>query len=172
MTDPHLTGLIKSDPNLTKTADFPVEGLGFPSTKPEAEFRVLGFVFIVASVGSSAIGALRPLLPQRWHTSGARATTRPRTLRCRLQLPSPHPSWASPFTPRRCSIGRDGSLVRSNPAAARIVLVGGRQGLTLVHCSAQLEPFLTQKHTLTTLHTPYQPLNTLETTPNCTPCHT
>jgi hypothetical protein len=43
------------------------------------------------------------------------------------------------------------------------------QGLTLVHYSAQLEPCLTQKHTL---NTPYHPLNTPQTTPtpNCTPC--
>ena len=46
------------------------------------------------------------------------------------------------------------------------------QGLTLVHHSAQLEPFLTQKHTVMTPDTPYHPLNTPETTPNCTPCHT
>jgi len=46
------------------------------------------------------------------------------------------------------------------------------QGLKLVHNSAQLEPFQTQKHTLNTPHTPYHPLNTPETTPNCTPCHT
>jgi len=44
-----------------------------------------------------------------------------------------------------------------------------RQGLTLVHYSAQLEPFLTQKHTLSTCGIPYYPLNTPETTPNCTP---
>ena len=47
-----------------------------------------------------------------------------------------------------------------------------RQGLTLVHFSAQLEPFLTQQHTLNTPNAPYHPLNTPETTPNCTPCHT
>jgi hypothetical protein len=46
------------------------------------------------------------------------------------------------------------------------------QGLTLVHYSAQLEPFVTQKHTRHTPNTPYHPLNTPETTPNCTPCHT
>ena len=39
------------------------------------------------------------------------------------------------------------------------------QGLTLVHYSAQLEPFLAPKHTLNTLDTPYQPLNTPETSP-------
>jgi hypothetical protein len=32
-----------------------------------------------------------------------------------------------------------------------------RQGLTLVHYSAQLEPFLTQKYTLNTPITPYHP---------------
>ncbi len=47
-----------------------------------------------------------------------------------------------------------------------------RQGLTLVHYSAQLEPFLTQKHTLNTRNTPYHSLDTPETTPNCTPCQT
>ena len=46
-----------------------------------------------------------------------------------------------------------------------------KQGLTLVHFSAQLEPFLTQKHTLSTQNTSYHPLNTPETTANCTPCH-
>jgi hypothetical protein len=45
------------------------------------------------------------------------------------------------------------------------------QGLTLVHYSAQVEPFLTQKHTLHTPKAPYHPLNIPETTPNCTPCH-
>jgi hypothetical protein len=45
-------------------------------------------------------------------------------------------------------------------------------GLTLVHYSAQLEPFLTQKHTLNTPNTPYHPLNTPETTLNCSPRHT
>jgi len=39
-----------------------------------------------------------------------------------------------------------------------------RQGLTLVHYSAQLEPFLTQNHTLNIPTTPYHPLNTPETT--------
>jgi hypothetical protein len=34
------------------------------------------------------------------------------------------------------------------------------------------EPFLTQKHTLNTPNTPHHPLNTPETIPNCTPCHT
>ena len=34
---------------------------------------------------------------------------------------------------------------------------GPRQGLTLVHCSAQLEPFLTQNHTLVTANIPYHP---------------
>ena len=48
----------------------------------------------------------------------------------------------------------------------------GWQGLTLVHYSAQFEPFLTQEHTLHTPDTPYHPLNTPETTPDCTPCHT
>ena len=51
-------------------------------------------------------------------------------------------------------------------------LATDRQGLTLVHYSAQLEPFLTQKHTLNSPDTPYHPLNTPETTPNRTPCHT
>ena len=46
------------------------------------------------------------------------------------------------------------------------------QGLKLVHYSAQLELFLTQKHYLNTPHTPYHPLNIPETTPNRTPCHT
>jgi len=45
-------------------------------------------------------------------------------------------------------------------------------GLTLVHFSAQPEPSLTQMHNLHTLNTPYHPLNTHETTPHCTPCHT
>ena len=49
---------------------------------------------------------------------------------------------------------------------------GSGQGLTLVHYSAQLEPFLTQGHTLNTPNTPYPPLNTPETTPNYTPCYT
>ena len=52
------------------------------------------------------------------------------------------------------------------------VTSGDSLGLTLVHYSAQLVPFLTQKHTLNSLNTPYHLLNTHETTPNCTPCHT
>jgi hypothetical protein len=47
-----------------------------------------------------------------------------------------------------------------------------KQGLTLVHCSAKLEPFLTQKHILNTPHTPCHLLNTPDTTPDCNPCHT
>jgi len=43
------------------------------------------------------------------------------------------------------------------------------QGLTLYHCSAQLEPFLTQKYTLNTPNTPYHPLDTPESAPNCNP---
>jgi len=39
------------------------------------------------------------------------------------------------------------------------------QGLTLVHYSAQLEPFLTQKHTLNTPNTPYHCLNDPENNP-------
>ena len=46
------------------------------------------------------------------------------------------------------------------------------QGLILVHYEAQLEPFLTQKHTLNIPNIPYHPLSTPETTRNCTPCHT
>jgi len=49
---------------------------------------------------------------------------------------------------------------------------GFEAGVTLVHNSAQLEPFLTQKHTLNTPDTPYYPLNTPEITPNCSPCYT
>jgi hypothetical protein len=40
-----------------------------------------------------------------------------------------------------------------------------RQGLTLVHFSAQLEPCLTPENTLHTLNTPSHPLNTGYTTP-------
>jgi len=40
-----------------------------------------------------------------------------------------------------------------------------RQGLTLVHYSAQLEPFLTQKRTLHTPNTPCHPLNNPSTPP-------
>jgi hypothetical protein len=32
-------------------------------------------------------------------------------------------------------------------------------------------PFLTQKHTLHTPNIPYHPLNTPETSHDCTPCH-
>jgi hypothetical protein len=46
---------------------------------------------------------------------------------------------------------------------------GWRQGLTLVHYLAQLEPFLTQKQTLNTPNTPYHPLNTPEITPSLYP---
>jgi len=49
---------------------------------------------------------------------------------------------------------------------------GWGQGLTLVQYSAQLEPFLRQTRTLDTPNKPYHPLNTSETTPKCTPCHT
>ena len=44
-----------------------------------------------------------------------------------------------------------------------------RQGLTLVHLSAQLEPCLTLDTTLHTLNTPYHPLDTGYTTPTRTP---
>ena len=45
------------------------------------------------------------------------------------------------------------------------------QGLTLVRFSAQLEPCLTQEHTLHTLLTPCIPLNTGYTIPTRTPYH-
>jgi len=44
------------------------------------------------------------------------------------------------------------------------------QGLTLVHFSAQLEPFMTQENTLHTLNTPWHPLITGYTTLTRTPC--
>jgi len=44
-----------------------------------------------------------------------------------------------------------------------------RQGLTLVHFSAQLEQCLTQENTLHTLNTPYHPVNKGYTTPTQTP---
>ena len=45
-----------------------------------------------------------------------------------------------------------------------------RQGLTLVHLSAQPEPFLTNNTPSTPPNTPYKhPLNTPKTTPKCTP---
>jgi hypothetical protein len=64
---------------------------------------------------------------------------------------------------------RSTSVSKMTPRSALAAQV---QGLTLVHYSAQLEPFLAQKHTPNTPVTPYHPLNTPETTPNCTPCHT
>jgi len=51
------------------------------------------------------------------------------------------------------------------PKAVRLL----RQGLTLVHFSAQLEPVLTHTNTLHTLSTPEYPLNTGYTTPTRTP---
>jgi len=47
-----------------------------------------------------------------------------------------------------------------------------RQGLTLVHFSAQPQPFLKQNTPCTPSDNPWHPLNSPETTPNCTPCHT
>ena len=44
-----------------------------------------------------------------------------------------------------------------------------RQGLTLVHFSAQLEPCLTSKNTQHIINTPYHLLNTGYTTPTRTP---
>ena len=57
-------------------------------------------------------------------------------------------------------------------AAAEAAAKAAKVGLCTRPLSAQLEPFLTQKHTLNTPNTPYHPLNTPETTPNCTPCPT
>jgi len=45
-----------------------------------------------------------------------------------------------------------------------------RQGLTLVHCSAQLESSLTHKKMQHNLDNPHRPLNTGYTTPTRTPC--
>jgi hypothetical protein len=42
---------------------------------------------------------------------------------------------------------------------SQVMGAGGGQGPTLVHFSAQPEPFLTQKHTLHTPDTPQHPLN-------------
>jgi len=47
----------------------------------------------------------------------------------------------------------------ATPAAAASTAAAG-SGLTLVHFSAQLESFLTQKHTLNTPQTPCHHLNT------------
>jgi len=44
-----------------------------------------------------------------------------------------------------------------------------KQGLTLVHFSARLEPCLTQENTLHTLNTPYHPFNTGYTIPTRVP---
>jgi hypothetical protein len=65
----------------------------------------------------------------------------------------------------------DGVLPGRKAAAAR-GRAPARQGLTLVHYSARLEPFLTQKHTRNTPTDPCHPLKIPETAPNCTPCHT
>jgi hypothetical protein len=55
---------------------------------------------------------------------------------------------------RRCS--RWLSSICSHPAAPAMhsSRLASYQGLTLVHFSAQLEPCLTHKNTLHTLHTP------------------
>ena len=57
------------------------------------------------------------------------------------------------------------------PVRAVLNVARARQGLTLVHFSAQLEPCLTRKNTLLvhTLNTPYHPLNMGYTTPTRTP---
>ena len=47
-----------------------------------------------------------------------------------------------------------------------------RQGPTLVHFSAQPEPFLTQNTPYTPRNTPWYSVNTPETTPDCIPCPT
>jgi len=51
----------------------------------------------------------------------------------------------------------------------QLTFVPSRQGLTLFHFSAQLEPCLTHVTTLHTLNTPSHPLNTGYTTPTRTP---
>jgi len=51
-----------------------------------------------------------------------------------------------------------------------LTLLDDKQGLTLVHFSAQLEPCLTHKSTLHTLHTPQHLLNMGLRTPTRTPC--
>ena len=61
---------------------------------------------------------------------------------------------------------------RYSPGSVDSRLFTTNQRLTLLHYSAQREPFLTQKHTRNTPNTPYHPLDTPATTPNCTPCHT
>ena len=64
-------------------------------------------------------------------------------------------------------------VVVHDQAPCALVQDAFEQGLTLVHYLAQLEPFLTQKRTqkrtLNTPNTPYHPILTPETTPNCTP---
>ena len=51
--------------------------------------------------------------------------------------------------------------VTAEPEITERELTGNsRQGLTLVHFSAQPEPFLTHETTLHTLNTPSHPLNT------------
>jgi pimeloyl-ACP methyl ester carboxylesterase len=47
--------------------------------------------------------------------------------------------------------------------------LSSRQGITLVHFSAQLEPFLTRKHTQNTPNTPPHPQNTPQASLKHTP---
>jgi len=62
---------------------------------------------------------------------------------------------AAAATASAAAVGRMEEAIRTLQTAA------AGQGLSLVHYSAQLEPFLTQKHTLNAANTHYHPLNTL-----------
>ena len=63
-------------------------------------------------------------------------------------------------------------LLSADSFSALSFSAASSQGLTLVHYSAQLEPFLTQKHTRNTPSYPLPTPTTTEATPNCAPCHT
>jgi hypothetical protein len=54
-------------------------------------------------------------------------------------------------------VGAAGAGAATAPANLNVNPAGA---YSLVHYSAQLEPFLTQKHTLNTPNTPYHPLST------------
>jgi len=64
---------------------------------------------------------------------------------------------------------RNRMMLAAAAASSPVVGSSRNQGLTLVHCSAQLEPCPTPKNTLHTSNTPQHPLNTGYTNPTGTP---
>jgi len=97
-------------------------------------------------------------------TLSKRTLKPPGTKRLKLQYDEPLSNFAFKFKLRRYTKYITVAKMANYDAALDGVKTAGAQHSSAIqlnlHYSAQLEPFLTQKHTLNTPQTPYHPLNT------------